>query len=283
MQPDKQAKNKAISAQEELSFTWWLVFSWLCLTIRVPINLMMVISKEWGLSGIVFVLLDITLCIYMLKYNRYAFAISTFLGTPFFWIINWIYLKNRWEHPKVVAASVKEKVLVQKHTKSRHVSDLTSQSSEVMTKPMIRPSDSDYARIANEITSGNVDAGLWTRLFVETDGDENQTKARYIKARIASFAEAVPVNDQTAKDSEALPDEDQIIWLPASSLALQRDVEHGYLNRLYANNGGWTLSNQTTLKNEARVFDKLEIALGDGRTKTVWFDITEAWKKSADK
>lgn len=77
-----------------------------------------------------------------------------------------------------------------------------------------------------------------------------------------------------------IPDAHNIVSLPASSLALQREVEHGYLNRLYANAGGWTLSNQTTLESEDRAFEKLEIVLGDGRTKTVWFDITEAWIKS---
>jgi hypothetical protein len=80
-----------------------------------------------------------------------------------------------------------------------------------------------------------------------------------------------------------IPDDHNIVSLPASSLALQREVEHGYLNRLYANVGGWTLSNQTTLERKDRAFDKFEIVLGDGRTKTVWFDITEAWKRSAER
>lgn len=81
----------------------------------------------------------------------------------------------------------------------------------------------------------------------------------------------------------AIPDDHDIISLPASSLDLQRNVEHVYLNRLYANFGGWTLGNQTTIEDEGRVLDRFEIFLGDGRVKTVWFDITQAWTKTAQK
>jgi hypothetical protein len=45
--------------------------------------------------------------------------------------------------------------------------------------------DAIYASIAQEIKSGTTDEGLWTRLFAECDGDENKTKAAYIKARAA--------------------------------------------------------------------------------------------------
>lgn len=48
--------------------------------------------------------------------------------------------------------------------------------------------DDIYAKIADELSSGAVDTGLWTRLFVESDGDERQTKVRYIKARAIILA-----------------------------------------------------------------------------------------------
>lgn len=40
-----------------------------------------------------------------------------------------------------------------------------------------------YAMIANELETGAVNKGLWTRLFAECVGDEKQTKLLYIKYR----------------------------------------------------------------------------------------------------
>lgn len=40
-----------------------------------------------------------------------------------------------------------------------------------------------YSDIANELDSGNVDKGLWVRLYAETDGNEAKTKVLYIKSR----------------------------------------------------------------------------------------------------
>lgn len=40
-----------------------------------------------------------------------------------------------------------------------------------------------YTAIANELESGAIDKGLWTRLFAENDGDESKTKAAYIRQR----------------------------------------------------------------------------------------------------
>jgi len=44
--------------------------------------------------------------------------------------------------------------------------------------------DRIYAKVANELEVGAANKGLWTRLFVECGGDENQTKLLYIKQRV---------------------------------------------------------------------------------------------------
>jgi len=44
--------------------------------------------------------------------------------------------------------------------------------------------DSFYAEIALELAHGNRDEGLWTKCYAEENGDENKTKARYIRERI---------------------------------------------------------------------------------------------------
>lgn len=43
--------------------------------------------------------------------------------------------------------------------------------------------DAIYETVANEVESGNTQKGLWTRLYVENDGDDNNTKLQYIKER----------------------------------------------------------------------------------------------------
>ncbi len=43
--------------------------------------------------------------------------------------------------------------------------------------------DAIYTTIAKELETGATDKGLWTRLFAEYDGDENRTKAAYIRER----------------------------------------------------------------------------------------------------
>lgn len=43
--------------------------------------------------------------------------------------------------------------------------------------------DAIYTQIAQELETGVKDKGLWTRLFADTDGDEQKTRARYIKHR----------------------------------------------------------------------------------------------------
>ena len=45
-------------------------------------------------------------------------------------------------------------------------------------------SDEEFFAIAfQEVNSGNTVQGLWAKIFAETDGDENKTKARYLSAR----------------------------------------------------------------------------------------------------
>jgi hypothetical protein len=43
--------------------------------------------------------------------------------------------------------------------------------------------DKIYEQIALEIESGQIEKGLWTRLYAEFDGDERKVKAAYIRAR----------------------------------------------------------------------------------------------------
>lgn len=49
--------------------------------------------------------------------------------------------------------------------------------------PTIIDDERIYAEIARELETGGIDKGLWTRLFVECDGDKKRTKVLYIRQR----------------------------------------------------------------------------------------------------
>ncbi|HLA35883.1 MAG TPA: hypothetical protein VJ001_13555, partial [Rhodocyclaceae bacterium] len=50
--------------------------------------------------------------------------------------------------------------------------------------------DDFFAQIAREMEAGTMDAGLWTRAFAESDGNESKAKALYIKLRHAQLRAA---------------------------------------------------------------------------------------------
>ena len=50
--------------------------------------------------------------------------------------------------------------------------------------------DALYAQVWREIESKNVDEGLWARLWAENKGDEDKTKAAYLKERVSQLLDA---------------------------------------------------------------------------------------------
>ena len=87
----------------DIGFKWWKVYAWLGLILG---SLSIIASTggagDIGVWVLIFLILNGTLMIMILKFNKYAFLIVTVLSlNPIIWIINGIYLKNRWHHPKV--------------------------------------------------------------------------------------------------------------------------------------------------------------------------------------
>nr|BAJ06919.1 hypothetical protein [uncultured bacterium] len=92
--------NKITGNGGELGFKWWQIWAWLGLTIG-NLYTFGVLSEQVGLA-VFLIILNSILMIMILKFNKYAFLIATILSlNPLLWIINGIYLKNRWNHPKV--------------------------------------------------------------------------------------------------------------------------------------------------------------------------------------
>jgi len=95
----------------ELGYTWWKVYGF----IFAGTNLLFFIGfwmgffnvNEVGLSRDFFIAVGITtgvlltLLVYLLSMSRITFLITTIISlNPIIWIINAIYLKNRWQDVK---------------------------------------------------------------------------------------------------------------------------------------------------------------------------------------
>lgn len=89
-----------LDRDDELGFKWWKTWAWIGLIIS---NLYLFGKLEDNIGLIWFIIaVNTVLMILILQYNKYAFLIATILSfNPILWIINGIYLKNRWNHPLV--------------------------------------------------------------------------------------------------------------------------------------------------------------------------------------
>ena len=90
----------AENTEHEIGFGWWTGWAWIGLTLG---NLMLFVKLE-GNEGLALILAVINTIqmVEILRFNKYAFLTATVLSlNPLLWIINGIYLKNRWNHPKV--------------------------------------------------------------------------------------------------------------------------------------------------------------------------------------
>jgi hypothetical protein len=86
---------------DEISFLWWKIWGWLGFIVG-SLVILGELSPYSMAMAIGFALLNLLIMSFVLSFNKYAFLIGTVLSlNPFLWIINGIYLKNRWNHPRV--------------------------------------------------------------------------------------------------------------------------------------------------------------------------------------
>ena len=95
--------NNAENEIPDIGFKWWRAWGWLGLILgSVSIIGSLAGTGSIGVLMLILLLLNTLLMILILKFNKYAFLIATVLSlNPIIWIINGIYLKNRWNHPQV--------------------------------------------------------------------------------------------------------------------------------------------------------------------------------------
>lgn len=86
-------------AEKEVGFDWWIVWCLLGLTFGNLFIGMLVKPSGLALAAIV---VQTFYLILALMFNKYAFLVATVLSlNPILWVVNGIYLSNRWNHPKV--------------------------------------------------------------------------------------------------------------------------------------------------------------------------------------
>lgn len=185
-------------SKKELGFVWWNVFGLLNLILGTILIFSVFGTPNLAVT-LTLVLINVVTCLAVLSYNRWALLLLTVVTVnPLVWIINGIYLKNRWRHPKVnpaysvptgYGAQVPQDGLIETAlaTHTPHVNPNVDVFSP--PKPVVPETDL-YSLAADEIDQGNVEKGLWNKLFAEADGDEGRTRARYLKARVEQMRAA---------------------------------------------------------------------------------------------
>lgn len=95
-----EKKEKDRKEGNNIGFQWWIIWGWLGITI----GNIQTLGTLGDIRELAFTLIVINtiVMIFVLRFNKYAFLIGTIISlNPLLWIINGIYLKNRWNNPNV--------------------------------------------------------------------------------------------------------------------------------------------------------------------------------------
>jgi hypothetical protein len=199
--------------KDSLGFTWWKLWTWLWLTVGNLSIFLTAIAYQNLPVGILFVCAITVLCYYSLQLNRWAFiALTVFNINPITYIINGIYVYNRWNHSKVIAASSDDdkKTSGDKSNSSANENrfpidvqidrmsrpDATSRDSIFDKELSDAEEEAMYEIAAKELTESTYQKGLWAKCFSEADGEENKAKALYLRRR-AEFLKASWLKEMT--------------------------------------------------------------------------------------
>ena len=104
---EAKKNDEQLKSENDIGFQWWTIWGWLGLTLG-NLYTLGTLAEAKELAAILIVINTI-LMIFVLRFNKYAFLIGTIISlNPLLWIINGIYLKNRWSQPKVNGGNIIE-------------------------------------------------------------------------------------------------------------------------------------------------------------------------------
>lgn len=205
------------SHHDRLGFGWWTFQGWSSLIVGTLICL----SQFKGLGGFAVLLaaVNVGLSVMVIRFSRTALSIATVLSiNPILWIINGIYLKNRWRDPRVLENRGKEEAQVahihatQESARRAQVEGIASATAATIksdTWPtraaeqgsakseLLPPSDEAlWERGMKEAESPDRRQGLWAKCFGEANGVESAAKAAYMAVRVAEMKAEIRAEQQ---------------------------------------------------------------------------------------
>lgn len=194
--------------KEQLGFAWWTFQGWASLVVGTLIFLGQ--YKDLGGLAIVLAAVNIGLSVMIIRFSKTAFVIGSVLSiNPIIWIINGIYIKNRWHDSRVLENQGKEQAhaariqAAEENVQGAWVVGTISISTTTITpdsrpsqtvkegaaQPIaLMPSDETlWERGMEEAESPNRRQGLWAKCFGEAHGVESAAKAAYMAARVVEM------------------------------------------------------------------------------------------------
>jgi len=97
---------------------------------------------------------------------------------------------------------------------NRHMSNAFQDKTDLLDE------DKMYLEIANELETNSIDKGLWTRLFVKCDGDNNKTKLMYITERMAKLTATANSQIQAKLAAQVAENDKQRLFQESQDLKL---------------------------------------------------------------
>lgn len=205
-------------APQRLGFGWWTFQGWASLVGGT----LVILTQARGLGGLAFVLvaLNVALSVMLLKYSKIAFVFATVISiNPVLWVINGIYIKNRWKDPRVMENQVTSTVqqdtrqtespVAQVATTDRGVEradaiENTALPEQAPADDAVASDEELWARAMSEADSQNRRQGLWAKCFAEARGVEPAAKARYMSVRVAELKAEIKAAREAAADAAML-------------------------------------------------------------------------------
>lgn len=180
---EKASQEAQDLAKKELGFGWWKFSGWVTLIVGT-IYLLATGFGEYKVLGFILVILNLWLGVAILSMSRWAFLIGTIASlNPILWIINGIYLKKRWNHPRVIGEEAAAEIAEAK----RVVSPPPLPESE----PQLNE-ESLYEAAMREVQGGQRREGLWAMCFAQAGGNESAATAQYLTKRVQEMREGKP-------------------------------------------------------------------------------------------
>ena len=170
-----------------------------------------------GALAVLLAAVNTVLCVYLLKLSRIAFIVLTVISlNPILWVAHWIYLRNRWDDPRILENSNKQ-------APSPAEVPLQDNSAAVLQTSTVKnvglaggvgqlthsPEDTDtdqeemlWERAMREVESDLRRPGLWAKCFAEAHGAESAAKARYISARVGEMRADLEASARALAEAE---------------------------------------------------------------------------------